>query len=135
MRIVFSYFLIVKLLSERTYLLKLIPFSVCDYFLDNILADFVRIREFHLATDVIALHISIRIRGNLYVVGFLQDSENMIDFSQFNRDSGIRQSYDSSEAIIKIPIATGADIKMPLTIGICRVQVNSRIHHIKAVIR
>ena len=135
MRIVFSYFLIVKLLSERTYLLKLIPFSVCDYFLDNILAYFVRIREFHLATDIIALHISIRIRGNLNIVGFLQDSENMIDFSQFNRDSGIRQSYDSPEAIIKIPITTGADIQMPLTIGIYRVQVNSRIHHIKAVIR
>lgn len=43
----------------------------------------------------------------------------MIYFSQFNRDSGIRQSYDSPEAIIKIPITTGADIKMPLTIGIC----------------
>lgn len=59
----------------------------------------------------------------------------MIYFSQFNRDSGIRQSYDSPEAIIKIPITTGADIKMPLTIGICWVQVNSRIHYIKTMIR
>ena len=99
------------------------------------LAYFISIRKFHLATDVIALHISIRIRGNLYIVGFLQDSENMLEFSQFNRDSGIIQSYDSSEAIIKIPITNGADIKMPLSIGICRVHVNSRIHHIKAVIR
>lgn len=135
MRIVFSYFLIVKLLSERTYLLKLIPFSVCDYSLYNTLAYFISIREFHLATNVIALHISVRIRGNLNVVSLLQDSEYMIYFSQFNRDSGIRQSYDSPEAIIKIPITTGADIKIPLAIGICWVQVNSRIHYIKTVIR
>lgn len=71
MRIVFSYFLIVKLFNHRTYFLKLIPFSVCDYLLDDILAYFISIRKFHLTTDVIALHISIRIRGNLYVVGFL----------------------------------------------------------------
>ena len=107
------------MLSERTYPLNLIPISVCDYFLDDFLVYFVSIREFHLATDVVSLHISVRIRGNLNVVGFLQDSENMLDFSQFNRDFRIRQSYDSPEAIIKIPITTGADIKMPLTIGIC----------------
>ena len=123
------------MLSERTYPLNLIPISVCDYFLDDFLVYFVSIREFHLATNIIALHISVRIRGNLNVVSLLQDSEYMIYFSQFNRDSGIRQSYDSPESIIKIPITTGADIKMPLTIGICWVQVNSRIHYIKTMIR
>lgn len=123
------------LLCERTYLLKLLPYSVCDYFLDYFFVIFISIRKFHLTTYVFTMHISVGIRGNLYVVGFFQDSENMIDFSQFNRDSGIRQSYDSPEAITKILITTGANIKMPLTIGICRVQMNSRIHHIKAVIR